>query len=139
MAYNYDFNASDFCKKALHWFADEFGNLPNDDAELKLALTYYNKYAGTHKLDTYDCDFKRHDGKNLLYFARILLNNYKATKPFICCLCGKKSYGWGNNPDPLAPVYDKGNKDPRCCDHCDNTLVIPARIRAYTSKVNGGK
>jgi len=46
---------------------------------------------------------------------------------FICCLCHKKSYGWGehrkygNNP---RPVKQRGE----CCDNCNNMIVIPARI-----------
>lgn len=46
-----------------------------------------------------------------------------------CCICGKKDIGWGNNPDPIT---DKnGNPFPdnaRCCDECNNKLVIPARL-----------
>jgi len=44
-----------------------------------------------------------------------------------CCLCGKEievtSFGWkeGNNALPL--------KDGRCCDLCNSTKVIPARIK----------
>ena len=49
-------------------------------------------------------------------------------KGFICCLCGKKSYGWGdekqygNNPAPL------NNGEGECCDQCNLTKVIPARL-----------
>lgn len=43
-----------------------------------------------------------------------------------CCICGKEiesRYGWdkGNNAEPV--------KKGRCCDVCDRTVVIPARIR----------
>lgn len=41
---------------------------------------------------------------------------------FTCCICGKVFYGYGNNP---YPVKDDG----RCCDECDELIVIPARIR----------
>lgn len=37
-----------------------------------------------------------------------------------CCICGKKFYGWGNNPWPLK---ERGN----CCNTC-NYLVIEARL-----------
>lgn len=42
---------------------------------------------------------------------------------FVCCLCGKTVNGWGNNPWPL-------NNDPKaeCCDVCNETKVIPARL-----------
>ena len=42
---------------------------------------------------------------------------------FICSICGKKFEGYGNNPYPVT----KGADD-RCCDDCNATHVIPARI-----------
>jgi len=43
----------------------------------------------------------------------------------ICCICGEEFEGFGNNPYPV-------NKDEnaRCCDICNDTVVIPARIEA---------
>lgn len=41
---------------------------------------------------------------------------------FTCCICGKKSAGWGNNP---WPVKDDG----KCCDECNAAEVIPARVK----------
>ena len=38
-----------------------------------------------------------------------------------CCICKESCIGFGNNPDP---VKEKG----RCCDVCNYTKVIPARI-----------
>ena len=38
----------------------------------------------------------------------------------ICCICGKRFKGYGNNPDPLK-------KEGRCCDEC-NKEVIKARL-----------
>lgn len=43
--------------------------------------------------------------------------------PWKCCICGGYFRGWGNNPDPIP-----ANKDARCCDICNMTTVIPARI-----------
>lgn len=40
-----------------------------------------------------------------------------------CVLCGSPIAGYGNNPDPLAQAG-------RCCDDCNTTKVIPARIAA---------
>lgn len=37
-----------------------------------------------------------------------------------CCICGKKFWGWGNNP---YPIKDDGE----CCDEC-NKQVIAARL-----------
>lgn len=48
---------------------------------------------------------------------------------YICCLCGKEKEGFGNNPYPLCKENDF---ESRCCDDCNISLVIPARIaRAY--------
>lgn len=49
----------------------------------------------------------------------------------ICCICGKKFEGWGNNPDPVTD--ENGNLfpvDARCCDECNDEYVIPARLIA---------
>jgi hypothetical protein len=39
-----------------------------------------------------------------------------------CSLCGRKFRGMGNNPEPLAEF------EQRCCDECNQTKVIPARM-----------
>lgn len=39
----------------------------------------------------------------------------------LCILCTEKYEGYGNNPAPLA-------KAGRCCDTCNSTRVIPARL-----------
>lgn len=44
-----------------------------------------------------------------------------------CVLCGKHIDGHGNNPAPLA---DEG----KCCDECNSTKVIPARMKALRGK-----
>jgi hypothetical protein len=54
-----------------------------------------------------------------------------------CSLCGMpveawpgrnpetdKPYGYGHNPDPLADL----EKDGPCCQHCNDTKVVPARL-----------
>lgn len=38
-----------------------------------------------------------------------------------CVICGKEIQGYGNNAEPVA----KG----RCCDECNKTKVIPARLK----------
>lgn len=38
-----------------------------------------------------------------------------------CVFCGVEITDYGNNP---APLKDEG----RCCDHCNLTKVIPARL-----------
>ena len=39
----------------------------------------------------------------------------------VCVICGKEFEGYGNNPEP---VKDHG----QCCDECNLTYVIPARL-----------
>ena len=41
---------------------------------------------------------------------------------YTCCLCGRTFIGWSNNPAPL------GNDDDECCNECNYTKVIPARM-----------
>jgi hypothetical protein len=43
---------------------------------------------------------------------------------YVCSLCGKTATGFGNNPEPL------GDFDSRCCDDCNRSRVIPARLGA---------
>jgi DNA-directed RNA polymerase subunit RPC12/RpoP len=38
----------------------------------------------------------------------------------ICSICQKEYEGYGNNAEPV--------NEGRCCDHCNSTVVIPARI-----------
>ena len=35
---------------------------------------------------------------------------------YICCICGKRFKGYGNNPWPVK-------EDGRCCDECNKTVV----------------
>ena len=45
-----------------------------------------------------------------------MLDNYKT-----CCICGKVFEGYGNDP---WPIKNEG----RCCDECNYTDVITAKI-----------
>ena len=45
-----------------------------------------------------------------------------------CSLCKNKVVGFGHNPWPLR---DPGS---RCCDDCNDTLVIPARLALVFSR-----
>jgi len=38
-----------------------------------------------------------------------------------CVICSKEIVGWGNNAQPI--------RQGTCCDDCNNTAVIPARIK----------
>ena len=38
-----------------------------------------------------------------------------------CCICGKPIEGYGNNAEPV--------KNGVCCDGCNISVVIPARLK----------
>jgi len=50
-----------------------------------------------------------------------------------CCLCGGEYTHYGNNPYPLG-----NNPNDRCCDECNSTKVIPARILAMVEASDEG-
>ena len=61
----------------------------------------------------------------------------EAADDFICCLCGKTSDtgSYGHNPDPLPAAFTTSGGRPipyRCCDSCNWTRVIPARLSGET-------
>ena len=41
----------------------------------------------------------------------------------VCCICGERFIGYGNNPWPIV-----NDENARCCDTCNETKVIPARL-----------
>lgn len=57
---------------------------------------------------------------------------------FVCCICGNVFTGFGNNPWPIAE-----REDARCCDTCNSTVVIPARLdliaAAKDDAINGSR
>lgn len=50
---------------------------------------------------------------------------------YVCCICGKKFTGWGNNPWPVVK-----DEDALCCDGCNATAVLPARIAGLREENN---
>jgi DNA-directed RNA polymerase subunit RPC12/RpoP len=45
-----------------------------------------------------------------------------------CVICGKEIFGYPNNAMPVAKGY--------CCNDCNWTVVIPARIRRMLLSAN---
>jgi len=43
-----------------------------------------------------------------------------------CCLCHKIFEGYGNNAQPV--------KDGKCCDECNQMIVIPHRVYLFCKK-----
>ncbi len=50
----------------------------------------------------------------------------------VCCICGKRFYGYGNNPEPEK-------SDGYCCDECNSKYVIPARLNLFDMFEKGNK
>ncbi len=50
------------------------------------------------------------------------------SKSFECTICKGEFEGWGANPQPLV-------LNGMCCDNCDKTKVIPARIEMLDYKM----
>lgn len=48
----------------------------------------------------------------------------------VCCICGKKFTGWGNNPWPV-----NNEEGAECCDDCNYEFVIPARLNDIVNNV----
>jgi len=44
----------------------------------------------------------------------------------VCSLCEQPYEGYGNNPSPLT---DRLGGFDRCCDDCNEELVVPVRAR----------
>ena len=69
-----------------------------------------------------------------------MLNSNKDFSKERCCICGEplwnghsrelsdvqKTLYFGNNPWPVVE-----DEDARCCDYCNDTVVIPERIRQF--------
>lgn len=47
----------------------------------------------------------------------------------ICCICGQKFTGWGNNPYPVVT-----DENARCCNMCNEMRVLPARLAQMFSR-----
>ena len=45
-----------------------------------------------------------------------------------CSICNKEYDEYGNNAEPI--------NDGRCCDNCNATVVIPARMKLMTRNPN---
>ena len=52
----------------------------------------------------------------------------KENEEKICCICGKKFIGWGNNPEPVK-------HEGVCCDECNNSVVLSARLIQFNQEI----
>jgi hypothetical protein len=58
-----------------------------------------------------------------------ILSTEEDPESWICCLCGRRYRGFGNNP---APLKNSG----RCCDDCNEAIVFPTRLYLSTGGEN---
>lgn len=52
----------------------------------------------------------------------------------ICAICGTLFNGYGNNPWPVVE-----DDDARCCDYCNHTEVVPARMAMVLPPARTGR
>lgn len=71
----------------------------------------------------YEDDKKYVDACVALIYEK--LESLNATSTNICCFCGQTFMGFGNNPYPASK-----NEEDRCCNDCNDDIVIPSRIKA---------
>ena len=56
-------------------------------------------------------------------------------KVFRCCYCNNIFIGYGNNPDDYSKDFFKRySESARCCDTCNETVVIPRRIAKFIER-----
>jgi len=67
------------------------------------------------------------------YDVEVTINGevYEYKDDKVCCICGRKIRVWGNDPWPLNT-----DEDAVCCDECDMSVVLAARIRKMRYEVN---
>lgn len=89
----------------------------NQATETELEKVYADRLTGMSSVDeAFNLNF---EDKNA--FGETLIEG--KVKNDICCICGEKIEGYGNNPEPYMSA-EVG----RCCDLCNQKFVIPARL-----------
>lgn len=60
--------------------------------------------------------------------GKIYYHNPQIDYEFDCCICHRHIVGeWGNNPFPVVKAGE-------CCDSCNLTVVMPARIKYFKQR-----
>lgn len=70
------------------------------------------------------------DRELMLYFTKDIDGDnvdVNCSRKYICSICGEEHIGYGHNPNPITI-------DGECCDKCNATIVIPARIKECTKR-----
>lgn len=60
---------------------------------------------------------------------------FRNSVTFKCCICGKENYGEGHNALGACTILENGEvldlafgRTERCCDACNENVVIPSRV-----------
>ena len=91
-----------------------YGTWPTRDWANKTALELGNKWP------VYHCVCPEDEAEE--FGIQNLPKKKEPVKVTKCCFCGKEIRGYGNNPWPVS-------SDGECCDDCNWSLVIPARLK----------
>lgn len=51
-----------------------------------------------------------------------------------CSICGRPFNGFGNNPEPIRRWIDGA-----CCNECNETKVVPARMNGWREVKDEGR
>ena len=62
--------------------------------------------------------------------AKYVMRGLDSGVKLMCCFCNEEIDGYGNNPEPVVEAELK------CCDKCNESVVIPARINNLIRVVN---
>ena len=89
----------------------------NQATDAELADVYKDRITGMSEVDeAFDLNFD-----TINAFGEKLVEG--KVKDDICCICGEKIDGYGNNPEPYMSA-----ENGHCCDLCNQKFVIPARL-----------
>lgn len=85
-----------------------------------------NEDANEEKVETYMMEIYGGMAKSSGYSMDEIMGMAEEEEVKICAICGRPYSGFGNNADPVV--------EGRCCDECNMTEVIPARIYMMRKK-----
>lgn len=104
-----------FFEKLIHVVTDKGFDFALSEA-IERASELLNRSVNERELSLYFT--KDMDGDNV---------DFNCSRKYICCICGEEHIGYGHNPNPITT-------DGECCDKCNMSVVIPARIRECTKR-----
>ena len=113
--YCFKVNDKGFFERRIHVVTDKGFNFALSEA-IQRASELLKRSVDEPELSLYF--MKDMDGDNV---------DFNCNRKYICSICGKEHIGYGHNPNPITI-------DGECCDKCNATIVIPARIKECTKR-----